>query len=271
MKQALKIAIIYFLILQIAAPLLVFPYSLVINLIEGKDPMEAMSVLIPGQLIGMGLMMLYLWRKNYLQEIKVTKSVVTPPYILLCLLMVLSCMWLLSVLMSQLTWIPNIFEQTFDEILSSWWGILMVAVIGPIVEEYVFRGAITRPLLQQYSPTKAIWISGAIFGLFHINPAQVLPAFLLGIVLAWVYYRTASLKPVIVMHIVNNSISCWFMAKYPDVKEVNELLPATAQVVITIVAVAILYLVYTQMKKVRADYNWKENKVEPIEIANPTE
>ena len=126
--------------------------------------------------------------------------------------------------MSKMTWIPNIMEQTFDQILSNWFGIIIVAVLGPIVEEYVFRGAITRVLLEKYTPTKAILISAAIFGIFHINPAQVLPAFLIGIILAWVYYRTASLIPVILMHIVNNSFSVWVMRTYPDIDEINELI-----------------------------------------------
>ncbi len=270
MKKALKIALFYFLFLQLGA-LIAMPFLMVANLIQGNSLLDMDGFIIIGQFIGMGLMMIYLWWKNYLYEIKVPKSVITPSYMLLSVLMILSCMWLLSVLMSQLTWIPNIMEQTFDELLTSWWGILMISVAGPVVEEYVFRGAITRSLLEKYNPTKSILISAAIFGIFHINPAQILPAFLIGIVLAWVYYRTASLKAVIIMHIINNSISTWLMIKYPDVQEVNELLLPSVQAIITIAVVTIFYFVYASMKKVRVDYDWKEDKVEPIEIANPTE
>ena len=169
------------------------------------------------------------------------------------------------------SWIPNLLEQTFDFLVSSWFGIIVIAVIGPVVEEYVFRGAITRTLLEKYSPTKAILISAAIFGIFHINPAQIFPAFLSGIVLAWVYYRTASLIPVIVMHIINNSIAAWVMAKYPEVNELNELVLPTTQLIVTIAAAVIFYAAWWWMKKIKVDYNWKKDVVEPIEIVSSNE
>ena len=272
MKKALKIVLIYFLLLQVVAPIIAIPYALIINLINGEVLTDNLnSFLIPGMVIGMGAMMLYHWRADYLKKLKVDKSVVTPQYILLSILMLMSCSWLISVLMSKMTWIPNIMEQTFDQILSNWFGIIIVAVLGPIVEEYVFRGAITRVLLEKYTPTKAILISAAIFGIFHINPAQVLPAFLIGIVLAWVYYRTASLIPVMLMHIVNNSFSVWVMRTYPDVDEINELIAPSAQIIVSIVAVAVFFGAYLIMKKVRANYNWKKDQVEPIVIVNENE
>ena len=135
----------------------------------------------------------------------------------------------------------------------------------------MFRGDITHSLLEEYTPNMSILISAAFFGNFHINPAQILPAFLIGIVLAWVYYRTASLIEVVIMHIINNSISTWFMIKYPDVEEMSELLLPSVKAIITIAVVTIFYFVQASRKKVGVDKDWKEDKVEPIEIANPTE
>ena len=36
-----------------------------------------------------------------------------------------------------------------------------------VLEELLFRGAITKELLRRYSPAKAILFSGLIFGIFH--------------------------------------------------------------------------------------------------------
>ena len=107
------------------------------------------------------------------------------PFLICSGLAILTAGFLVSALIGLLDWIPNIMEQSFDILQSGWGGILAIAIIGPVLEEILFRGAITRALLQQYNPTKAILISALLFGVFHINPAQILPAFLIGILLAW--------------------------------------------------------------------------------------
>ena len=46
----------------------------------------------------------------------------------------------------------------------------MLPIVDKMDKVLLFRGAITRALLQQYNPTKAILISALLFGVFHINP-----------------------------------------------------------------------------------------------------
>ncbi len=262
MKTAIKLVLIYFFLLQVVSPFVVAIPCALLMILDGAElnPVQLMAkVLLPAQLVGMALMMLYLWRKKYLSAIRVTKPVVTPLYCVLAAALMVGCAWLISMLMSLMPWVPNIMEDTFSELISTWLGIFVIALAGPVVEEYVFRGAIARSLLKQYSPTTAILISAAIFGVFHINPAQILPAFLIGIVFGWVYYRTASLIPVIVMHVVNNSVAAWLMVTYPDVTEVNELVPPVYQIVFTCIAAVVVVLIYGWMRKIKADYNWEEN------------
>ena len=96
----------------------------------------------------------------------------------------------------------------------------------------MFRGAITHALLQQYNPTKAILISALLFGVFHINPAQILPAFLIGILLAWTYYKTGSLIPCILMHVLNNSLSVYLSIKYPEAENMDDLINGTPYLIV---------------------------------------
>lgn len=87
-------------------------------------------------------------------------------------------------------------------------GILSITIVGPIVEEIICRGVILTILLKLFrKPWSAIVVSALLFGIIHMNPVQIFFATLLGIVLGWLYYRTGSLVPSIVMHIVNNSVS----------------------------------------------------------------
>jgi membrane protease YdiL (CAAX protease family) len=57
------------------------------------------------------------------------------------------------------------------------------------------------------NPWTGIIIAAIIFGAIHMNPQQIVYATLLGIIFGWIYYRTRSLLPVIVGHVLNNSVA----------------------------------------------------------------
>ena len=136
----------------------------------------------------------------------------------------LSTIFLIDFVMSRLSFLPDWMGATFDVLQSGWLGIICISVLGPVLEEMLFRGAITKVLLQRYSPVKAIILSALVFGIFHINPAQVAGAILSGGLFAWLYYKTGSLVPGILIHILNNSLSVFLSLHYPDVKYTSDLL-----------------------------------------------
>jgi membrane protease YdiL (CAAX protease family) len=82
---------------------------------------------------------------------------------------------------------------------------LAFAVIGPTVEELLFRGAGYR-LLEEYGARVAILVTGLLFGLWHglIDALPILVAFGLG--LAYLRFRTRSIYPCIVLHVFFNTI-----------------------------------------------------------------
>ena len=97
------------------------------------------------------------------------------------------------------------------------WGYVAVGLLAPFAEELVFRGAILRALLR-WTPQHwvAIAISAFLFALIHANPAQMPHAFVIGLLLGWLYYRTDSIVPGIVYHWINNSIAYIGYNLYPD-------------------------------------------------------
>lgn len=243
MRTAIKLVLINLLFLQVIAPILIMiPCAMYLMITTGEINNIALTqmMMIPALLLQQFMMAIYLWKAGYVSTAKATWSPVSASYLGLSVIAILSCGWLLSILMSHLRWIPNIMEQSFDILQSGWGGILAIAIIGPVLEEVLFRGAITKALLQQYSPTKAILISALIFGIFHINPAQILPAFLFGLLFAWTYYKTASLIPCILMHILNNSLSVYINLKYPEAENLNDLITVTPYLIITLVACLLL-------------------------------
>ena len=113
--------------------------------------------------------------------------------------------------------LPNIVEEEFDMILRDRWGYFAIGLLAPVCEELVFRGAVLRALLR-WTPRHwlAIAISALLFALIHANPIQMPHAFLVGLLLGWLYYRTDSIVPGIVYHWVNNSIAYVVYNFYPD-------------------------------------------------------
>ena len=103
--------------------------------------------------------------------------------------------------------LPDYMEQDFVDMAHNPIGILVLCIIAPIAEEYLFRGLMMRKMLRwNISPWYAIIASSIMFGLIHLNPAQIPGAIILGIVMAWMCYRTKSLIPGIIIHITNNTL-----------------------------------------------------------------
>lgn len=114
--------------------------------------------------------------------------------------------------------LPNLVEQEFDMILKDRWGYLSIGLLAPLSEELVLRGAVLRSLLRspRLSPWGAIALSALLFALVHFNPAQMPHAFIIGLLLGWMYYRTDSILPGVAFHWVNNSIAYVMYNLYPD-------------------------------------------------------
>ncbi len=82
--------------------------------------------------------------------------------------------------------------------------ILAVTVLAPVLEETLFRGFLLNRWCDKYGNTTAIILSSALFGILH---ADLLGAFVFGVVLAVVYLRTNSLIGPIIIHVANNVIA----------------------------------------------------------------
>jgi membrane protease YdiL (CAAX protease family) len=95
-------------------------------------------------------------------------------------------------------------DDAVSLLLSDPWGLVAVKVLGPIMEEVIFRGAILNTLAR-HGYNFAIVTSALLFGLYHVILVQGFNAFFLGILLAYVALRY-SLKWSMVLHVLYNSI-----------------------------------------------------------------
>ena len=121
--------------------------------------------------------------------------------------------------------LPEMSEATklaMEQMLKGpvWIVLLSVSVFAPFFEEWLCRGIILRGLLKKMKPGWAIVISALVFGLIHMNLWQAIPAFIIGTILGYVYYKTGSLKLTMLMHCVNNTISV-ILSRIPGLEDVE--------------------------------------------------
>lgn len=82
---------------------------------------------------------------------------------------------------------------------------VMVVCVGPaIIEEVGFRGLVLPWLLNAFGPWKALVFSSGLFMVLHFNILGALYLFLVGMLLGWVWLRTRSLYPPMVIHFLHN-------------------------------------------------------------------
>ena len=84
--------------------------------------------------------------------------------------------------------------------------ILVVGIIGPILEELVFRRFIIDRI-RPYGEFLAVIFSALTFGMFHGNFYQLFYAFAIGFILGYIYIRSKNIIYPIILHIAFNSFS----------------------------------------------------------------
>ena len=117
-----------------------------------------------------------------------------------------------SNIMEEMLNLPNLMEDTFLDMSNSVAGVLSVGVLGPIIEEFIFREGVEGYMLRNgVNKWVAIFGSALAFGIIHLNPAQVPFAAVMGIILGIIYYKSGNIVLTSILHILNNSIAVWEM------------------------------------------------------------
>ena len=84
---------------------------------------------------------------------------------------------------------------------------VMVILAGPFAEEVFFRGFILSGLTRRWGPVVGLLVSAAIFSLAHASVAIIIPIFVAGALLGWLYLRTGSLWSCVWVHGAQNAVA----------------------------------------------------------------
>lgn len=92
--------------------------------------------------------------------------------------------------------------------LSTPWPLIVTAVlVAPVVEETFFRGFVFAGLRARYDWRWAAAISAALFAAAHLEITFFIPAFMLGFLFAYLYQKSNSVWPGMILHIAMNGLA----------------------------------------------------------------
>lgn len=83
----------------------------------------------------------------------------------------------------------------------------IVGLLAPFAEEVFFRGFLLAALVSVIGGLRGALVSSAIFSVAHLNVGTLVPIFVMGMLLAWLYLRTGSIWPSFVAHAAQNLIA----------------------------------------------------------------
>lgn len=94
--------------------------------------------------------------------------------------------------------------ELFGEDINLWVLGVVIVIIAPIAEEVFFRSFVYTGLEEKLGWKKAALVSALIFGAAHMQLVSLLPTFLMGLVFAYLYKRSRSVVPGMILHFMVN-------------------------------------------------------------------
>ncbi|MGA0058800.1 MAG: CPBP family intramembrane glutamic endopeptidase [Planctomycetota bacterium] len=114
---------------------------------------------------------------------------------------------------------PHLSYFTDAEPGLAWAGVVAsVCVVGPILEEVIFRGFLLEGLAARYGVRAALVVSAILFGLVHLGAGTVLlvPISALGAFFAWLRLAHGGLLAPLLAPVAHNSLMVTVVTFLPD-------------------------------------------------------
>jgi membrane protease YdiL (CAAX protease family) len=89
--------------------------------------------------------------------------------------------------------------------------IVMIGLAGPLVEELFFRGFLLTALAGPLGTLRAAAVTSIIFAAGHIDLGVMVPFFVSGMLLSWLFLRTRSIWPPFLAHAAQNLLALWLI------------------------------------------------------------
>lgn len=139
------------------------------------------------------------------------KQGITPmQYGAIAVLGIASCIALNNlIILSSVSSFSQSYQATAENLYHSPFLMQLIGlgILIPVAEEFIFRGMLYHRMRENMTAKTAILFSAAIFGVMHGNVVQLIYAGITGLLLAYVYEKTGSLKAPVFLHVIMNLTS----------------------------------------------------------------
>ena len=177
----------------------------------------------------------------------------------------------LVMLIPAMQTLMDLLQGALEDIekIPAWIFVFSAVIYAPVFEEWLCRGMVLRGLLTRMKPTWAIVLSALFFSIIHMNPVQGANAFLLGLILGYVYYKTGSLWLTMFLHFVNNS-SAFLRALLPgEDGYILNAVPMTAYAVMYVLGIVVLVACLMAFRRIPLEQ--KRGNIDEVAPRNQTE
>lgn len=216
-----------------------------------------MTVMLPMYVIALPLMILLIRRIPVAESRPVEPRRIGAGQLALAFFMCYAILYISNLTGSFITFFIGILKGSsvnnvvFDvtDSVSLWFNALVMVIVAPVFEEYIFRKLLVDRLVQ-FGEGAAVLMSALMFGLFHGNLNQFIYAFTLGLFLAFIYVKTRSIKYTVVLHMLVNLlggvVSTWIMRSVGFVEAGEKLMsvpPNTTEQLMTLVQLLPMFMI----------------------------
>jgi membrane protease YdiL (CAAX protease family) len=190
--------------------------SSLLNLLESGSIAVNFAFYSVSRLIGLGLIYLLLRRRRVsLREFGFRKF--SPKVALVSLAIAVAIMIIGTIVVFAIVsaLYPQVdLEQAQDVVFKNAANVpqiilafIALVVIAPLAEESIFRGLLLPAFAKKIGFIMAAIVTSIMFGAIHGQLNVAIVTFILGLLLAWMYKRTNSLWPAIMLHSLKNLIA----------------------------------------------------------------
>ncbi|MFI5253520.1 MAG: CPBP family intramembrane glutamic endopeptidase [Bacteroidota bacterium] len=126
--------------------------------------------------------------------------------------------------------------------------LFIVAFIPAIAEEFLFRGLVQGCFERAFGSWKGVFVTGVIFGAYHLNPFSFIPLAALGIYLGFLAMQAGSIWVSIIAHFFNNAVACLAVYYHLDEDAIVTGSPtsmSTVELLLTAVISGVIFIVST--------------------------
>jgi membrane protease YdiL (CAAX protease family) len=114
--------------------------------------------------------------------------------------------WLSVIQSPFIRWLPQShYAESLVQRESFGSYIALSVIVGPLCEELVFRGVLTRSLATAWSRPRALTVAALAFALHHASPYQLVDPFLFGLVVGYLTLQSGSIVPGLIVHAMGNA------------------------------------------------------------------